>query len=845
MTHRLALPIDSALDEIAAAVTQHAAVIVEAPPGAGKTTRVAPALERLPIAKSGRVVLVEPRRIAARAAAQRIAYECNVHLGEEVGYHVRFDRRISQRTRLAVVTPGILLRELQTDGVLSEISLVLLDEFHERSLECDILLGMIRRVQESIRPDLRLVIMSATLDTESLQTFLQQPPVIRVPGQMFPVSLRYLPPGPPRKIVDTVCQYVPEAAQSSAGDVLVFLPGVGEIQQTARALAPVAGKLDWELLTLYGDLSAEQQDRVLAPARQRKVILSTNVAETSLTIDGVRVVVDSGWARVMRTEPSVGLNQLRLEPISQASAEQRAGRAGRTAPGICWRLWAEATHRSRPQHTDPEILRVDLAAAVLQLLCWGESDIARFPWLTAPRSEAVAQAFELLERLDAIEGKQVTPLGRQLVSFPSHPRLARLLLAGHALGIPSAAALAAAMLSERDVFDRFGESSAVGRTARSQPPTKSQHNSPCDVTERILALNEFFASGRTDSAYGSVRIGAARQVERAAVQFRDLLSAQVGKLAHEQPLERQLSQALLAAMPDRVARRREAHQPRGLMVGGRGIKLAPQSTVRQAELFVCVDVDAAGTEAQVRQASAIERDWLSPRHLRAVDERFLHPTQGQIVTRRRLYWFDLLLEETPIATPLDEETARLLARAAQQAWFKVFPTDDKQLNSLLGRARWLGHVLADPQWPDVSDSGLQLHLPEWCAGQRDLAAVRELPWRQLIEQLFSSQQRSLLAREAPETYTLPSGRVVLLQYAADQPPVLAARIQEFFGLPDTPRIAGGRVRLLLHLLAPNNRCQQITDDLASFWKNTYSEVRKQLRGRYPKHAWPENPLQAE
>lgn len=839
---RLHLPIDEALDEIVGAVEQHSAVIVEAPPGAGKTTRVAPALLQsamfcnLPPG-AGRIVLVEPRRIAARAAAARIASELGVQLGEEVGYQVRFDRRMTKDTRLAAVTPGILLRELQEDGVLSAVGAVLLDEFHERSLEGDILLGMIRRVQESIRPDLKLIVTSATLNTVDIAEYLGSPPIVRVPGKMYPVSIRHARPGPPQRIVDAVCQQIPIAAERDEGDMLVFLPGVGEILQTARNLEPLARKQAWELLPLYGDLSPQEQDRVLGPLPQRKIILATNVAETSLTIDGVRIVVDSGWARVQRTEPAVGLNVLKLEPISQASAEQRAGRAGRTDTGVCWRLWDEVTHRSRPKHTDPEILRVDLSGAVLQLMCWGETDVAKFPWLTPPRDEALAQAVTLLERLDAIKDQRATALGHKLVAFPTHPRLARLLLAGHALGIPDAACLAAAMLSERDVFDRRATPTSRG----AGPPTRVAHSADCDVTERVLALREFFRSGRTEFPQGIIRIGAARQVERAAAQLRQLLATHVGRSGREQPLERRLSQALLSAMPDRLARRREPHKPRGLMVGGRGVKLDTASSVRDAELFLCVDVDAAGAEASVRQASAVDRQWLDPQHLSEVDERFAHPSTGQIVTRRRCYWFDLMLDETPIATPLDEQTALLLAKLAQQNWHKVFPSQDKGLASFLGRARWLGHALADPQWPDLSEAGLQAHLPEWCSGQRDLAEVRDLPWRALIEQLLSHAQRSLLAREAPESFQLPSGRSVLLAYEADKAPVLAARIQEFFGLADTPRIAQGRVRLQLHLLAPSGRCQQITDDLASFWKNTYAEVRKQLRGRYPKHAWPEDP----
>jgi ATP-dependent helicase HrpB len=831
------LPIDAALPEIRAAVAAHPVVIVEAPPGAGKTTRIGPALLDLPATRDGRIVMVEPRRIAARTAAARMAAESQTDLGQLFGYQVRFDRQTSAATRLSVVTPGILLRELQGDGVLSQVSAVILDEFHERSLEVDILLGMLRRIQETIRPELRLVVMSATLNTASISGYFPAAPVIAVPGKMFPVAIRHARPGPQRRIVEAVTEQVLQAAGQDDGDMLVFLPGVGEILQTARNLERPAAREGWEILPLYGEMSPADQDRALAPHPQRKIILATNVAETSLTIDGVRIVVDSGWARVQRIDPAVGLNVLALEPISRASAEQRAGRAGRTASGVCWRLWDEATQRSRPAHTDPEILRVDLAGAVLQLIVWGEADVACFPWLTPPRPQALEQARELLEHLDAIAGTRPTPLGHQLVQLPVHPRLGRLLIAGNQLGVPRAAALAAAMLADRDVFDRRAPHGSTG----GQPFTRSRGLHACDVTERVRGLQTFFATGRTDFPQGQVRVGAAWQVQRASQQLLDNLRSHGSPLQPEQPLDRQLSQALLAAMPDRVARRREPHKPRGVMVGGRGVKLDPASGVQAEELFVCVDVDASGTEATVRQASAVDRQWLDPLHCTQRDERFFHPTQGTVITRRRTYWFDLLLEETPVPTPLDEQTGEILAAAAVQYWHRVFPSDDKQLQSFLGRARWLAAAMPEADWPDLSNAGLQQQLRQWCCGWRDLESLRELPWRALIEQLLSHPQRQLLDREAPQSFTLPSGRQVLLVYEADKPPVLAARIQDFFGLRETPRIAGGRVRLLLHLLAPNNRCQQITDDLASFWQNTYPEVRKQLRGRYPKHNWPESP----
>ncbi len=836
------LPIDDALPEIVAKVAENSCVVVEAAPGAGKTTRVAPALLQGHRSSSGeavgKVLLVQPRRIAARAAAARIASELRVDVGGLVGYQVRFDHRLTAGTRLIAMTPGILLRQLQADIELAGTSIVVLDEFHERSLEYDLLLGMLRRVQTELRPNLRLVVMSATLNTHAICDYLDQPPVIRVPGQLHPVAIHYSRFGDRGKLADLAAERTVAAATDHEGDVLVFLPGAGEIEQVARQLEGTAEREGWEVMRLFGEMASQDQDRVLQPSAKRKIILSTNIAETSLTIDGVRIVVDSGWARVQRVDPSLGLNRLQLEPIAQASAVQRAGRAGRTAPGVCYRLWDEATNRARPEHLEPEILRVDLAGAVLQLLCWGESNPAAFPWVTAPRESSIELATQVLERLGAVANGRPTALGRQLLQLPVHPRLARLLVEGHALKVPQAASLAASMLSERDVFDRH---SATGNSK--QPFTRHAQHHACDVTQRLSVLSDFLQGRRQSGATSALVIkpGPAQQVSRVAEQLLQQVSQTLGRVL-EEPLTDHLPRALLAAFPDRLARRRSPHDARGLMVGGRGVKLESSSGVREAELFLCIDLDAGTGEASVRQASSIAPEWLPIEHLRQSDDRFMHPTQGTVVTRRRTYWMDLIIEETPIATPLDEATANLLASAAIQQWQKVLPTNDKHLNSWLSRVRWLAEAMPDSGLPSLAPQDLKEPLQQWCYGLRSVDELRQLPWRSLLEGLLEAQHRRLLQQNAPEQFTLPSGRSVLLQYELGKPPILAARIQEFFSLAETPRIAGGRVPLLLHLLAPNMRCQQITDDLASFWKNTYSVVRKELRVRYPKHAWPENPL---
>ena len=629
-----------------------------------------------------KVLLVQPRRIAARAAAARIASEIGAEIGGLLGYQVRFEHRISSATRLIAMTPGILLRQLQS-GYRVSWPQRLLSSTSSTSVRSkyDLLLGMLRRVQLDLRPDLRLVVMSATLNTQSISEYLGQPPVIKVPGQMFPVAIHHSRFAARGKLVDLVAERTLEAATEHPGDVLVFLPGAGEIDQVARQLEGRAERENWEVMRLFGEMTSQDQDRVLQPNARRKIILATNIAETSLTIDGVRIVIDSGWARVQRVDPSLGLNSLQLEPISKASAAQRAGRAGRTAPGVCYRLWDDVTHRSRPEHLEPEILRVDLAGAVLQLLCWGESNPAAFPWVTPPRDSAVELALQVLERIDAITNGQPTALGRKLLQLPVHPRLARLLLEGHSLKVPNAAALVAAMLSERDVFDRTGRSGP-----QRQPYTRVNQHHDCDVTQRLLVLADFL-NGRGQSAAGSsliIKPGAARQVARVADQLSNQLQQSLGSVA-EDAIGDQIPRALLAAFPDRLARRRSAHDARGLMVGGRGVKLENTSGVREAELFLCIDIDAGSSEASVRQASAIEPEWLPMEHLRQSDDRFMHPTQGTVVTRRRTYWMDLVIEETPIATPLDEDTAAMLASAAIQNWQKILPNDDKALNSWLGR----------------------------------------------------------------------------------------------------------------------------------------------------------------
>jgi ATP-dependent helicase HrpB len=831
------LPIDPILPQLVDALRHHPAAVLRAPTGAGKTTRVPPAVLDAGLAGTGRIILLEPRRLAARAAARRMADERGGRVGDEVGYQVRFDRRYGPHTRILVVTPGILIRMLQDDPFLESVGCVLFDEFHERGLDGDLALGMIRRVQQTVRPDLRTVVMSATLDTAAVSTYLGGCPVVTGEGRLFPVEVRYEPPPEHQPWPLAAARAAERLLDRADGDLLVFLPGLGEIRQTARQLDAVARQRDLAVVPLYGDLPADQQDAALTQGPRRRIVLATNVAETSVTVEGVTGVVDTGLARMEVFDPGVGLNRLRLMPISRASAEQRAGRAGRTRPGVCVRLWGAAAHLGRPEQTAPEVRRVDLPGAVLQLLCWGEKDVMAFPWLEPPPEASVRQALALLQCLGAVDGDRVTELGSVLARLPVHPRVGCLLVQGQRWGQPQRVALAAALLSERDPFARD-----PGR------PTARATATWSDVLERVEGLEGYERSGRCQSAAGALNRGAARFVLHARDQLTRLLQQETrrgdDRPTTDVPAEEAVLRALFDAYPDRLARRRHPGSRRGVMVGGRGVVLAPSSGVTEPELFVCVDVDAGRAETVVRQASAVPRDWLPAERLSVATEVRFDRDAGRVTARRLVRFHDLVLDEAPAALPDEEEVAHVLAAAAVEHPEQVIPAADSPAGLYRTRVRCLRGWMPELNLPALDDAELRELLPWLCHGCRSFEDVRRAGWQEAFQGRLTHAQRQAVEREAPERLTVPSGSRLALHYEEGRPPVLAVRIQEMFGLRDTPRVAGDRVRVLLHLLAPNHRPQQVTDDLASFWDNTYAQVRKDLRARYPKHAWPEDPWSA-
>lgn len=841
------LPIDAYLNAICKSVELNPITIVEAPPGSGKTTRVAPALMDCSFANGKKLFLLQPRRLAAKSVAQRIAWEQGCKIGERVGYQVRFDSQVSRDTQLIVATEGVLLRRLQDDASIEDTNVVLLDEFHERTLDSDLLLGMLRRVQAAIREDLRLVIMSATIESDAIQSQLGGAPVIHVDTPNYPVAIRYRPPSLNERLVEHMVATLQDVVPKHDGDVLAFLPGAGEISRCHETLSRSSLARDCEIVSLFGAMPLEEQSRAIEVGPRRKVVLATNVAETSLTIEGIRVVVDSGAARVMRFSPDVGLDRLSLESICQASATQRAGRAGRVAPGTCYRLWAEATDRSRAAFLEPEIRRVDIVSAALQLYAWGEGESDDFPWLEPPRPESMARARSLLTQLGAIAGGKITNLGKAMANLPTHPRMARMLIAGYELGCFDRCCMLAALLTERDPFERRDF-----RETRGTMQSRSVKRWDSDCLERLTAIEESLAGRHIDSPFGTLNRNAVRNITNAAKQ----LSEQGGSIIARALQTRQsrrtdsdhddtaVMQALLFGFPDRLAKRRNSGKPNGLMVGGKGVALSDQSGVTEADLFLCIEIESGAGDAVVRQASRIELDWLPKDLLIERDELFFHPSQKQVVARRRLLWHDLVLNETPTNIVDEEACGIILWQAAVKQWEQAFPSDDERVGGLVERVNCLRTWIPDLELPELGESFFQEVAKELCRSRRSLSELRSAPWLDWVQSRFTSQQWQAIEREAPAKIQVPSGSWIKIQYEIGKPPIVAVKIQEVFSWQRTPRIAMGRVPILLHLLSPNMRPQQITDDLSSFWANGYPIVKKELKRRYPKHSWPDDPLTA-
>jgi ATP-dependent helicase HrpB len=845
------LPIDPRMAEIVARLRDHRRLVVVAPPGAGKTTRVPVAVLQAGLLAPAHpaVVLLQPRRVAARAAAARIAEENAWTLGEEVGYQIRFERRIGPATRLRVLTEGILNRQLVADPFLEGVGAVVLDEFHERNIHTDLALGLLREIQETVRADLLMIVMSATLDATGVGRFLGNCPVVEVEGRTFPVAIEHRvlvrPAGP-----DAVAAAVEEVVTSGgdAGDLLVFLPGVDEIRRTAARLEPLADRAGLAVLPLHGTLGALDQDRALRPSPRRKVVLATNIAETSVTIDGITTVIDSGLARQASFDPARGLDRLELRRISRASAAQRAGRAGRTRPGRCLRLWSEREHRGLDAADLPEVQRIDLSATVLALHAWGKADPGQFAWFEPPQAERLDAAVRLLDMVGAVAGepRRITPLGRRLLTLPVHPRLGRLLVAAAHDGFLSHGATLAALLSEKDILLTLREGS---------PSSRPAGRGDSDVLVRLDLLHE---AQRARFAAGLRARGidphAARQVWKVREELvrlgRRLRGPERAPAARAEPDEETMLRWILLAYPDRVARRRGPSDSTGVMVGGRGVRLRPESVVREAEYFVALDPRdqrRRGTrEALVATASAVRLEWLEahfPASLRRERSARFDEARKRVQGVVQLWYRDLLLREEATAALDPEAASSALAAALRGQAAELFARDEAAAQ-WLARLDLLARWMPEAGWPAFDAPALADLLATACSGKRSVDEVMRAGLVPLLRGRLGFAQSRLLDAEAPERLTVPSGQSHRLTYEPGRPPVLAVPLQELFGWTETPRVAAGRAAVLLHLLGPNFRPVQVTDDLKSFWATTYFQVRKELRARYPKHAWPEDPLAA-
>jgi ATP-dependent helicase HrpB len=845
------LPIDDVLPALCAAVATGGAAVLVAPPGAGKTTRVPGAILDAGLAGSGDVVVLEPRRLAARMSAARVAHERGGGLGGEIGYEVRFDRKVGGATRIRYVTEGILSRRLLDDPTLRGTGCVIVDEFHERHLASDLALAAVARLRAGPRPDLRVIVMSATLDAEPVARFLAAP-ILVSEGRTFPVAVEHLNAPDDRSISKQVVTAVRRLlAEALDGDILVFLPGATEIRHCTEDLAELATRHDLAVVPLHGDLAADEQDRAIARSPRRKVILSTNVAETSVTIDGVVAVIDSGVARVARHSPWSGLPALMIEPISRASAAQRAGRAGRTRPGRCLRLYTRHDHDLRRAHDAPEVARADLAEAALELYAAGVAPLEARAWFEPPPEAAIRAADELLHRLGAItdaDRPALTPIGQRMLRFPAHPRQARILVEAERRGVASEGAIIAAALGARELR-------VERRTGFGSGPRSARLASSSDLIDDLDAILGARDGGlRADRLRSlGLDVAAAHQVDRAARQLERLTDR---RAAHPIPttadaVDAALELAILTGYPDRVARRRAPRASEFVLAGGGSATIAPTSAVIDADLIVAVDVGDTGDRGRaarttIRRASRIDPAWLLDLYfdrIRDDDELIWNRDKSRVERRTRLVYDGLTIDEQ-----VDVEGARragaaasaVLAREAIAAGIGKF-VDAERFAAWRARIAFASqHAPAASGLRPLTDDELALQIGRACDG---LIAFDELRKADLLALLDAAlaPHRALIDRLAPHHLGLPRRRKVEIHYELDRPPWIASRMQDFFGLARAPAVADGAVPLVLHLLAPNQRPVQVTADLPGFWIKHYPALRRELSRKYPRHSWPEDP----
>ncbi len=803
------LPIDEALPRLTAALAAGNCSVLVAPPGAGKTTRVPLVLLDEPWAREKKILVLEPRRLAARAAASRMAATLGEQVGETVGLRVRFGSRISKRTRIEVVTEGVFTRLVLDDPSLDGIAAVLFDEFHERSLDADLGLALARDVQQGLRQDLKLLVMSATLDGARIAALLGNSPVIESRGRAYAVETRYVGRDTRAPIERQVADAVERVLHAESGSMLIFLPGAGEIRRTETLLKDRVRDDDVDVVALYGALDAREQDRAISPSPpdRRKLVLSTSIAETSLTIEGVRIVVDSGLSRIPRYEPDVGLTRLETVRVSRAAADQRRGRAGRTEPGVCYRLWDEPQTSSLEPYTRPEILSADLSSFVLDLAHWGVSDPAKLAFLDPPPQAALAEARILLNEIGAIDGDgRITDEGRKLRSLPLPPRLARMVVDAAAEGNGALAASIAAVLTERGLG-----------------------GDDVDLRHRL----DNFHRDRSPRAQ-DVRAMTKRWAETAGARDRN---------------DGQSAGALLAlAYPDRIAKNRGAGGA-FLLANGRGGVVDPASPLAREPFLAVAELSGTAAASRIVLAAPIEAAEIEGRfadQIEARSEISFDKASASLRARRRRRLGALVLSEQTMPVAPDTESARLLAEGIAELGSGKLPWTKAQIQ-LRNRVMFLRRAEGD-EWPDLSDAALAGTSAEWLApfltGKTALSQIGADDLTAPLDALIPWNLRKQLDAEAPTHFTAPSGSHVPIDYEAEETPKLAIRVQELFGLAVHPTVAGGCVPLLIELLSPAHRPVQVTRDLPGFWRGSYKDVKTEMRGRYPRHPWPDDPLKA-
>ncbi|WP_338806313.1 ATP-dependent helicase HrpB [Pseudomonas chlororaphis] len=820
------LPIDEVLPALREALATRHEAVLEAPPGAGKTTRVPLALLNEPWLAGQRILMLEPRRLAARAAAERLASELGEKVGETVGYRIRLDSKVGPNTRIEVVTEGILTRRLQDDPALEGVGLLIFDEFHERSLDADLALALSLNGRDLFRDEqpLKILLMSATLEGERLAGLLDDAPILRSEGRMFPVDVRWGRPFQPGEFIEPrLVQTILEALNDESGSVLVFLPGQAEIRRVHQQLADAVGERPEILLCpLHGELDLAAQRAAIEPAPpgKRKVVLATNIAETSLTIDGVRVVVDAGLARVPRFDPGSGMTRLDTQRISRASATQRAGRAGRLEPGVCYRLWSQDQHEQLAAYGSAEILQADLAGLALQLARWGVTP-AQLVWLDVPPGAAYAQAQDLLERLGALTAKagedwKLTAHGQAMAELPAHPRIAHLLLRGQALGLANMACDVAALLGERDILRGGG----------------------ADLHSRLVLL-----SGEERAARGAQ--GGVQRARQLARQYRGYLRGQPSQAVADPDHPRWLGALLALAYPDRVAQQRRPGGAEYRLANGRAALFSETDSLMKQPWLVIADLGSRQGQREERIYLAADFDpalfdSVLAEQVRSVDQLDWDEREGVLRAERQRKVGELVLSREPL-TGLDEAArCQALVNLVRRKGLELLPwtPELRQWQARVALLRQLDlEAKGESQWPDVSDTALLKSLESWLLPYLGkvsrLSHFANLELASIVHNLLPWPLPQRLDELAPHHLTVPSGSSIRLDYS-EQPPILAVRLQELFGLAETPRIAGGRQVVKLHLLSPARRPVQVTQDLANFWRSTYAEVKKDLKGRYPK-----------